>query len=417
MLAIVDCNSCYASCEQIFRPELRDKPVVVLSNNDGFVVARSKEAKALGIGDLQPFFQIEDILRRNNVAIFSSNYPLYGDISNRVMTTLSTFSPEVEVYSIDEMFLNLEGINEPLNVYGQRIKETVWDHIRMPVGVGIAPTKTLSKLANRAAKTYPSCNGVCVLDEEYKWQWLQQRLPVTKVWGIGSRLAKRLADFNIHSVYDLATANTKTLRRRLNVNVERTIEELNGHPCIAFEDEPPAKKQIYCTRSFGNKLTQLEPILQAVATYASRAAEKLRKQKHLVLTVHVFLNTSPYESNYYSQSIMAKLPYPTDDSTLIIKTSQQAIAQLFKPNYRYLKAGVGLVELRSKDNHQYDLFHAGQSKRRDKLMFVLDRVNQTYGKGTVHFAAEGFAKRWYMRQQYTSPAYTTRWRDLPVVEC
>ena len=415
MIGIVDCNSCYASCEQIFRPELRNKPVVVLSNNDGFVIARSKEAKALGIGELQAFFKIEALLRKHKVTIFSSNYPLYGDISNRVMTTLSTFSPSVEVYSIDEMFLDLTGIQEPLASYGQRIKKTVWQHIRMPVCVGVAPSKTLAKLANKAAKTYNHCQGVCVLEQPRQWQWLQKRMPVNKVWGIGSRLTKRLASLDIHTAYDLSRANTKIMRRHMNINIERTIEELNGHACIDFEEQPPAKKQIYCSRSFGEKISALAPLLQAIANYASRATEKLRKQKYLVISIHVFLHTSPYESNYYSNAITVKLPYPTDDTTVVIDAASQAIKYLYRGGLRFQKAGIGLIDIKPKKQLQFDLFHAGQSKKRDQLMHVVDSINHNYGKGAAHFAAASGVKKWAMRQQYLSPAYTTRWTDLPII--
>ena len=415
MFALVDCNSCYASCEQIFRPELRGKPVVVLSNNDGFIVARSKEAKLLGLGDLQPFFKVEHILKQHDVAIFSSNYPLYGDISNRVMTTLKAFSPEVEVYSIDEMFLNFDGMPWDLKEYGQQIKHKLWQDIRMPVGVGIGPSKTLSKLASRAAKTIAKCNGVCVLDEPHKWQWLQKRLPVIQVWGVGKRLAKRLERFDIHTVYDLAQADAKTLRREVSVNLERTINELNGIACYPLEEQPPAKKQIYCTRSFGKKLTELLPIKQAVAVYASRAAEKLRAQNSLVQSIQVFLNTSPFESGYVSRSIVCQTPFPTNDSREIVSAALQGLASIYKPGHRYLKAGVGLLDVCDRSFNQYDLFHQGQSNRSDKVMRVLDNTNLKHGRNALFIGSEGVVQKWAMRQQYKSPAYTTQWSDIPVV--
>jgi DNA polymerase V len=415
MFALVDCNSCYASCEQIFRPELRGKPVVVLSNNDGFIVARSKEAKLLGLQELQPFFKVEQLLKQNNVAIFSSNYPLYGDISHRVMTTLKAFSPEVEVYSIDEMFLNFEGMQWDLNEYGQQIKNKLWQDIRMPVAVGIAPSKTLSKLANRAAKTIAKCNGVCVLDEPHKWQWLQKRLPVTKVWGVGSRLAKRLERYQIHTVYDLAQANAKTLRRDVSVNLERTINELNGIACYPLEEQPPAKKQIYCTRSFEHKLTELAPIKQAVAVYAGRAAEKLRAQNSLVQMIQVFLQTSPFELGHVSRNVVCQTPFPTNDSREIVKAALQGLESIYKPGHRYLKAGVGLLDVSDRQFNQYDLFHKGQSSSSDKVMKVLDRTNLEHGRNTLFIGSEGVVRKWAMRQQYKSPAYTTRWADIPVV--
>ncbi|BBM04098.1 Y-family DNA polymerase [Microbulbifer sp. GL-2] len=416
MLALVDCNSCYASCEQIFRPDLRGRPVVVLSNNDGFVVARSKEAKLLGIGDLEPFFKIEPLLRRHNVAIFSSNYPLYGDISHRVMTTLRDFSPEVEVYSIDEMFLNLKGLQKDWAEYGQCIRQTLWRDVRMPVGVGIAPSKTLAKLANRAAKKITKCRGVCVLDSPPRWQWLQRRMLVDKVWGVGRRLAKRLQEFGIETAYDLAQANPKVLRKRTNINIERTIEELNGTPCFSLEEQPPAKKQIYCTRSFGEKLTELQPLLQATTLYASRAAEKLRAQESLVTAIHIFLHTSPHEPNYYSRSTVVRCPYPTDDTRLIATLAKRAIQELYHPGHRFMKAGVGLVEMVPRALGQGDLFTAGQPSRAGVMMQVLDRANQRFGRGTLFLGAEGVHKQWKMRQAYRSPAYTTQWQALPLVK-
>ncbi|WP_444896958.1 Y-family DNA polymerase [Microbulbifer sp. SSSA005] len=415
MLALVDCNSCYASCEQIFRPDLRGLPVVVLSNNDGCVVARSKEAKVLGIPDLQPFFKIEHLLRKHGVKIFSCNYALYGDISHRVMIALKQYSPEVEVYSIDEMFLDLHGLQECLLDYGQQIRQTLWRDVRMPVGVGIAPSKTLAKLANRVAKKIPKCQGVCVLDSPAKWQWLQRRTEVGDVWGVGRRLSRRLGHLGIKTAYDLAQANPKILRSHTNVNIERTIEELNGISCLSLEEQPPAKKQIYCTRSFGEKLTDLQPILQAVILYASRAAEKLRAQDSLVKSIHVFLHTSPHEPLYYSRSTVVQTPYPTDDTRLIVQLVKRAITELFLQGHRFLKAGVGLVELIPRSLGQGDMFTTGQPIRSGETMQAIDQINQRFGRGTLFLGAEGIDKKWKMRQEHRSPAYTTQWDQLPEI--
>lgn len=295
MFALIDCNSFYASCEQVFRPDLRGKPVVVLSNNDGFVVARSKEAKALGIPDLEPYFKVEHLLKKHGVTVFSSNYPLYGDLSSRVMQTLKQFSPEIEVYSIDEMFLRPANIFENLKDYGHLMRNAVWKQVRIPVGVGMAPTKTLAKLANRAAKKINALNYVCVLEREDQREWLLRKVPVKDIWGIGSRISARLNLMGIYTGWDLANADTKNLRRHFSVCLERTVEELNCISCLDLEELPPTKKQIYCTRSFGEKATELEPILQATSLYATRAAEKLRKQNHFVKTLHVILQTSPFD--------------------------------------------------------------------------------------------------------------------------
>jgi DNA polymerase V len=415
MFALVDCNSFYASCEQVFRPDLRGRPVVVLSNNDGFLVSRTKEAKAVGLGDLVPYFQVEHLIKKHGVTVFSSNYKLYADISSRVMTTLKGFSPHLEIYSIDELFLDLERLQHPLPEYGHLIKQTVWQHTRIPVGVGIAKTKTLSKLANRGAKTIPRCDGVCVLDTDHKTEWLLKHFPVTKVWGIAGRLATRLAELGIATAWDLARSDAKSVRRRTNVNVERIIEELNGRSCLDLEEAPPAKKQIYCTRSFGKRAMTLEPILEAVSLYSARAAEKLRQQRQLVKTLHVFLNNSPFEGGYYCGSTTVQLPYPTDDTRVISENARAAVSRLYKPGPAYMKAGIGLIELIDPCYLQQDLWEPGQSGQASKLMQLMDRINQHHGRRSVFLASQGVHQPWYMKQQHRSPEYTTSWVDLPVV--
>jgi DNA polymerase V len=415
MFALVDCNSCYASCEQIFRPDLRGKPVIVLSNNDGCIIARSREAKVLGIPDLQPYFKVKHLIKRHRVAVFSSNFRLYGDISQRVMDTLRHFSPNIEIYSIDEMFLDLDGIHLSLEDYGRKMKTTLWQQVKMPVSVGIAPSKTLAKLANYAAKNIPKCQGVCLLDNPEKWQWLMKRVPVTKIWGVGSRIGKRLTEHSIYTAWDLASSNPKTMRRHFSVCLERTVEELNGTTCLDLEDNPPAKKQIYCSRSFGNKPSELDPLLQAISLYACRATEKLRAQQHLVSTIHIFIHTSPHQLNYYSNSTVVKLPYPTDDSRVIVAKAKQAVRKLYRPGYKYLKSGIGLIEIMPKQHCQPDFFQPPQEKTADALMATLDNINQRYGSGSAFLAGEGIRERWPMRQQHRSPCYTTDWSDLPTI--
>lgn len=417
MFALIDCNSFYASCEQVFRPELRSRPVVVLSNNDGFIVARSKEAKALGIPDLEPVWKVAHILRRHQVTVFSSNYPLYGDLSGRVIATLQPYAAEMEIYSIDEIFIHPWCPGNTLVEAGRQMREAVWRNVRIPVGVGMASSKTLAKLANRAAKKVPKLQHVCVVENTTQRDWLLQWADVQDVWGVGSRIAKRLRLMGIHTAGDLARADTKNLRRHFSVCLERTIEELNGISCLPLEESPPAKKEIYCTRSFGDKLTTLEPILQATALYATRAAEKLRGQQHLARTLHVFLQTSPFDERQYAQSCTVQLPYPTDDSRLIISAAQRGIRHLFQPGYRFLKAGVGLIDILDKTYTQADLFTPAQSPRADALMNIMDGINRKYGRGTVHTAAEGVKKKWAMRQGYRSPGYTTRWEELPRIKC
>ncbi|MCP4261236.1 MAG: Y-family DNA polymerase [Ketobacter sp.] len=416
MFALVDCNSFYASCEQVFRPDLRGKAVVVLSNNDGFIVARSKEAKALGIPDLVAYFKVEALLKKHQVVAFSSNYPLYGDLSARVMTTLKTFSPTIEVYSIDEMFLDLTRLPEKrLDALGQDIKHTVWQHVRIPVGVGIAPTKVLAKLANRAAKSIDRCHGVCWLRTPEQREWLLKRTEVQKVWGIARRLAQRLEHLEIRTAWDLACANPKVIRSHTSICVERIVEELNGRSCMPLDELPAPKKQIYCTRSFETKTSELAPIQAAISLYASRAAEKLRQQKHLVKTLHIFLHTSQFAPNYYARSGTIQLPFPTDDSRVIANYARSGIAGLYEPGHLFVKAGIGLIELVSRQFHQFDLWGTQQPVKTDKVMAVIDQINLRHGKNSLFLASQGVNPPWLMRQGHRSPEYTSRWSDLPVV--
>ncbi len=339
----------------------------------------------------------------STVHVFSSNYPLYGDTSNRVMETLRQYSPDVEVYSIDEMFLHLEGFTMDLYDYGQQMKQSLWQDVRMPVGVGIAPTKTLAKLANHGAKKIPQTNGVCVLDAPKKWQWLQKRMPVNKIWGIGSRLSKRLVEQGIVTIADLAAADPRQLGNLFSVNMERTIRELNGESCMPLEEAPPPKKQIYCTRSFGQRINTLPELQQAACLYAARAAEKLRAQDSLAITLHVFINTSHHASDTYFNSKTVKLDYPTNDTRMI-----EALVK---------KAVVGIVELQDRSHKQNDFFTPGQSQRSEALMVCMDGINAKFGRNSTHVAAQGISGRWAMSQKMLSPAYTTRWKDIPRVIC
>jgi len=418
MFCLVDCNSFYASCEQVFRPDLRDKAVIVLSNNDCFIVARSAQAKAMGIGDLQSLFTIKDWLQQQDITIFSSNYPLYGDLSARVMDTLQLFSSHIEIYSIDEMFLYLENIKAgSLKHYGRQIKETVYQHTALPVGVGIAPTKTLAKLASRAAKTITQTRGVCVLDNALKWDWMKKRTPVNKIWGISTRFAARLADLGIYSALELANADSKYIRRHFNVCMERIIAELNGHACLSLEEIPQLKKQIYCSRSFARKTTQLPVILNALSVYIARACEKLRAQKSLAGVLQVLLYAANDQHHYHRQQMVISLACPSDDTRLLSKAAKTLLKQLFRPGVFYIKAGVGLLDLSIKKHQQLDLFHPAQSAKSEQLMTVMDKINQRHGRNTIYIAAEGVQQKWVMRQAYRSPAYTSHWDELPQVQC
>lgn len=417
MFALVDCNSCYASCEQIFRPDLRGKPVVVLSNNDGCVVARSKEAKALGVPDLEPYFKVEKILKAKNVHVFSSNYELYAETSQRVMSTLRDFAPQVEIYSIDEMFLYFDGFEKLFKNtsdwvdYGTKIKRTLWKEVRMPVCVGIAPTKTLAKLANHIAKRSDKCKGVCVIEYPMQWHEVMKKLSVRKIWGIGSQLEKQLGYMGVKSVYDLLQQDPKLMRKKFSVNVERIICELNGISCIPLEEVPEPKQQIYTTRMFGEKITDLPSLQEAVSQYASRACEKLRKQKSLVKTIAVFIETSRFHKTPYHRSVVIKLPYPTSDSRTVIEAAKRALPVMYKDGLQYSKAGVGLIEVLPKSPQQRNFFNEYQTEKSEALMNVLDKIKH---KDLAHITigACGLKQEWKMQRNLKSPNYTTSWGEL-----
>ncbi|MFL0798431.1 MAG: Y-family DNA polymerase [Cellvibrionaceae bacterium] len=413
MLALVDVNSCYASCEAIFRPDLREQPVVVLTNNDGCIVARNKAAKALGIPDLVPYFKIRHQLQQWGVKVFSSNYTLYGDISQRIMSTLATFTDHIEIYSIDEAFLNCDGFNN-LQQHGLLIKQCIWQQQRIGVGVGIAPTKTLAKLANHTAKRLDKTQGVCVLDAPEKWQWVLERVPVENIWGVGRKLKHRLHLLGIYSGADLAACSASRIKKEFSIVLERTVRELNGEACIPLEDAPPPKQQIVCSRSFGCKVLQQADLEQAIVQYTYRAAEKLRSQQSLCNSLQVWMNTSRFDSKPLYQNTTINLPASTDDCRVLCQTARKLVQQLYRPDYRYAKAGVSLLGVVPNNPYQADIF---QKSRSPELMQTLDIINKKYGSGCVLLAGQGLQQHWQMARRMLSPAYTTRWRDIPKVQC
>lgn len=414
MFALVDCNACYASCEQIFRPDLRGKPIVVLSNNDGCIVTRNKEAKALQIPDLEPYFKIKSILEQNHVHVFSSNYELYGDTSSRIMALLETFGAAIEVYSIDEAFLDLSGFSDAIE-HGHKIKQACWKQQRMPVCVGIAKTKTLAKLANHIAKKSNRLNGVCFLDDLEAWEAVFKKLPVSKVWGVGSRITRRLSFLDVHTVQDLRRQSLKQIRKEFGVTLERTVAELNGERCFDLETQPEPKKEIFCSRSFSHKITTERELIESVANYATRAAEKLRRQNGLTQRIYVMAQTSRFKTPYYGNSLSTGLLYPTNDSRHIAKVATDLCRKIYKPGFGFARAGVGLLDLTHETNHQGDLFTPGQSDSSKSMMKVMDSINRRYGKGNVFLASQGIKQHWAMSRQMKSPGYTTRLSDLPLI--
>lgn len=415
MFALVDCNSFYASCEQIFRPDLRDKPVVVLSNNDGCIVARSKEAKALNIPSFEPYFKHKAYLEQQKVTVFSSNYELYGDISRRVMQTLSRFTPHIEVYSIDEAFLDLSGFRD-LREHGLDIKKTLWREQRMPVCVGIAQSKTLAKLANHIAKKSKRLDGVCVIDDIESWSKVFSKIAIKDIWGIGSKLSQRLNALHIYSVQDLRNQDPQYLKQQFSIDLARIVKELNGEVCLSLELQPPPKQQILCSRTFGKRVTDKGQLLEAIADYASRAAEKLRKQKSLCQRVYLMMQTSNFAEKSYFNSLSKALAYPTNDVRMIIEAANLLADHLYLAGFEYSKVGVGLLDLCSGSYQQQDLFGIAQSEQSKALMAVCDQINERYGAGTTFIAQQGIAREWQMLRSMQSPCYTTRLKDFPIVK-
>lgn len=420
VFALVDCNNFYASCEKLFRPDLKDTPIVVLSNNDGCVVARSREAKLLGIKMGVPVFQIKAEMQRHGILAFSSNYALYADLSSRVMRTLEEMAPRVEVYSIDEAFLDLTGIESAISLveFGQQVRERIGHWIGITVCVGIAPTKTLAKLANHAAKKYPATQGVVDLTNPDRQRRLLALVPVDDVWGVGRRLSKRLNALGITTALDLANASPRAIRDQFSVVLERTVRELNGESCIELEEIPPTKKQIVCSRSFGVKVTHFEFLREAICEYATRATEKIRKEQQQAKVMTVFIRTSPFKDNepQYSNSASGELLIPSCDTRDFIELANHLLKRIWKDGFRYAKAGVMLSDFYDPGMFQPGLFDDVSTRSNSQqLMSVLDTINQS-GAGKVFFAGQGTKKDWSMKREHLSPAYTTRWDQLPRVK-
>ncbi|HIH9431561.1 TPA: Y-family DNA polymerase [Klebsiella variicola subsp. variicola] len=417
MFALVDVNSFYASCETIFRPDLQGRPVVVLSNNDGCIIARSTEAKKLGIKMGDPYFKCKDYFRQQGVVCFSSNYELYADMSNRVMTTLEEMCPRVEIYSIDEAFCDLTGVRNcrVLEEFGRELKDTVYRNTRLPVGVGIAQTKTLAKLANHAAKTWKATGGVVDLSNVERQRKLMALLPVDEVWGVGRRISKKLEAMGIKTVLQLADTDIRFIRKHFNVVLERTVRELRGEPCLGLEEFAPVKQEIVCSRSFGQRISTYEEMRQAICLYASRAAEKLRGEHQYCRFISAFVKTSPFALNepYYGNSTSVKLLTPTQDSRDIITAATKCLDAIWRVGHRYQKAGVMLGDFYSHGVAQLNLFDDNAPRKNsEKLMEVLDHLNAKDGRGTLYFAGQGIQIAWQMKREMLSPRYTTRYTDL-----
>jgi len=417
-IALIDVNNFYVSCERVFNPKLEGKPVVVLSNNDGCAVARSNEVKALGVKMGQPWFQLKDLAEKHGIVAYSSNYALYADMSNRAMSILAMFSPNQEVYSIDECFLDLTGFKaQNLIRYGQCIRQRIKQCTGLPVCVGIGSTKTLAKLANHIAKKNPEFNGVVDLNAmpTHKQDEWFRKVEVSEIWGIGRRLAPRLHEMGIKTVLDFKQASPSRMRSCFSVVMEKTIREINGTSCIELEEVNLPKKQIISSRSFGIPVSDLASLEESVSLYISRAAEKLRRQRSYAGAVMVTIRTSPFKvkESYYANSLTIPLSTQTNDTVLLTNFALWGLRKIYRHGYKYQKAGVMLSNLVSAHNRQFDLFSLESvDTKSDHLMQVIDQINARMGRNTLKLASEGFRQPWKMKQGNKSPSYTTCWDEL-----
>ncbi len=417
-IALIDCNNFYVSCERLFQPALEGRPVVILSNNDGCVVSRSQEVKDLGVLMAAPWFQLKDIAKKHGIIALSSNYTLYADLSNRVMRLLSQFAPNQEVYSIDECFLELTGMNE-LTRHGQRMRSTIKQSVGIPVCVGIAPSKTLAKLANHVAKKQPRFNSVCNFNElpEDELDSLLEKIGAGEVWGVGRRTHARLLEMGISSVLALKHAPAKRIRAEFGVMVERTVAELNGTACLELDEFTPPRSQIICSRSFGASVVHLSELEQAVIAYTSRAAEKLRRQHSIASFVQVSIRTNPNQTKapQYQPSLTIALPEPTDDTRLLCHAVLSGLRQIYRAGYAYQKAGVMLSGIIAAIDRPRTLFDdVAAMQKSSALMATLDQINRRMGSGTVQLLGEGVRKSWAMKRGSVSQRYTTELDELAV---
>ena len=408
VFALIDCNAFYVSCERVFNPKLNNKPVVALSNNDGCIIARSKEAKALGIKMGVPLFKVKDIVERENVIVFSSNYTLYADMSRRVMNIISEFTPSIEVYSIDEAFIELTNMNVDYESYVRQMRKVILQYTGIPVSIGIASTKTLTKVANHIAKDDESLEGVCSLIQHENLDQVLEDTNVADVWGVGRQLSKKLIANGIFNAKLLKNCEDAWVRKMMSVNGLKTVSELREISCLDLEETSATRKSCCTTRSFGKPLINLEDIEQAVTTFARRATERIRGENLIASTVSVFLRTNPFDRNrYYSNSSTTTLSYPTYDTVQIVKTALQLTKIIFRENYKYKKAGVLLSGFYEKGTETKDLFSEARY-RSPKLMSAVDQINERYGSDTIQIATECQIGKWKQKRKNCTQSYTTQ---------
>lgn len=415
MFGLMDCNNFYASCERVFNPALNGKPIVVLSNNDGCVIARSNEAKALGIKMGVPAYQIKDLVSSHEVAVFSSNYTLYGDMSGRVMSILAGLAPEIEVYSIDEAFINFDGIQDVQSL-GTKIVNKVTCGTGIPVSLGIAPTKTLAKVANKFAKKYSAYNRLCIIDTEEKRIKALKLTDITDVWGIGRRQAAKLEKQRVKTAYDFTQLPGSWVRKNMTVVGERTWKELRSISCIDMESAPPAKKQICTSRSFGKMLTDIDTMSEAIATHASTCAKKLRQQKSYAMSLMVFIHTNNFREDLpqYWKNTVIHLPVPTNDTLEIVHYALTGLKTIFIQGYQYKKAGVIITEIT--EGAQMGLFDKIDRTKREQLMQTIDQINGKHSQ-LVKLAIQGSGRDWKLKQEQLSQRYTTDINEILTINC
>ena len=420
MFALIDCNSFYASCEKIFRPDLKDCPVVILSNNDGCVIARSAEAKKMGVSMTQPWYQIKDQYLSEGGVVFSSNYELYADISNRVMNVLSDVCPEIDIYSIDEAFLDLRSFKKNIDLvnFSYDCKRKIREWVGVPVSIGIAPTKTLAKLANKVAKDDPRFDGVVILSEPKIIKHFLRSMPVEKIWGIGKRLAARLENIGVKTAYDLTRIDSRLIGDNFNVVLERTVRELKGQSCITLHDFMEPKKQIMVSRSFGRSIRSKNLLSEAISFHASRAAEKLRHEKQKCRLITTFIRSNRFNTKvkqiYASRSL--ELIHPTDDTRIIIKSANRILEKIYANGYQYAKAGILLSDFTDSYGYQMSLFDKKRdNKSASKLMETIDYIN-LMEIAKVGFGNQGYRNTWKMKREIKSQRYTTKIDEIPMIK-
>ncbi|MDP7591656.1 MAG: Y-family DNA polymerase [Litorilituus sp.] len=418
MYALIDAVSFYASAEKVFDPSIRNKPVVVLTNNDGCICAVCPIARKLGIPKFTPYFKIKHFLQKHGVVVRSSNYELYADLSDKMMNIIARYSDNYYVYSIDEAFLhfkNYGGLIKDWYQYGHEIRRAIWKETKLPVGVGYGITSTLAKAANHAAKKLNGYDGVAVIEHIQSGKAILERMDISDVWGVGQKITKRLKEQGINNAHQLSLQSPKAIRKQFSVVMERTVNELNGISCLSWEEVKEPKQEIFSTRSFGQRVTNIYTLKSALATHGAIVARKARQQSSLIKKLLIFASNSPYDKVYYKQAIGYRFPNATDSSCEIASAISQVLANIFLQGVQFYRCGVGAIQLESRAYQQPDLFLP--SNVHPQLMNCFDSINDRYGQGTLQLGCEGKIKTWQMKRHFLSPQYTSNWRDIPKIRC